>query len=323
MESRPRPPAGEQRRGDEQHREIDQAGRAERGQHVDLLEAQQLAPLGIVAAAHPGFRQRGVQVDHVRHHRGPDDPGNEQQPVAGQAWYQPGRDAPRAGPDRGQVVGETEEDDAEQAGDRQLERPVAALLQGQDAERDHRRDQPGRQHRHVEEQTQPQRGPDELGQVRRHGDELGLNPQAEGCRPPEPLAAQLRQVAPGGDTGLGGEVLHQHGHQVGHHDRPCECVAEPRPGREVGGEVTRIDVGHRGDERRAEQGQDPAGPPTGPQHLQLLGGAVTADSAGRPGTPAVTGPSRPYSPETPSRPPAPPGLLPSARTSADRRSQPE
>ena len=183
----------EQRRGDEQHREIDQAGRAERGQHVDLLEAQQLAPLGIVAAAHPGFRQRGVQVDHVRHHRGPDDPGNEQQPVAGQAWYQPGRDVPRAGPDRGQVVGETEEDDAEQAGDRQLERPVAALLQGQDAERDHRRDQPGRQHRHVEEQTQPQRGPDELGQVRRHGDELA-EPTGRGM----PSARTARGTAPAG-----------------------------------------------------------------------------------------------------------------------------
>ena len=39
--------AVEHRGGDEQHREVDQAGRAERDDHVEPLEAQQLAPLGV------------------------------------------------------------------------------------------------------------------------------------------------------------------------------------------------------------------------------------------------------------------------------------
>src|ERR1022692_483982 len=53
------------------------------------------------------------------------------------AWERPVRpasDAPRRHAHGGQVVGEPEEYDAEQATDRQLEAAVAALLQGQDRE---------------------------------------------------------------------------------------------------------------------------------------------------------------------------------------------
>ena len=71
-------------------------------EHVEPLEAQQLPPLGVVAAGHPGLRQGRVQVDDVRHHGRPDDARDEQQhaAVAGEARDQPGRDAPRAAPPR-------------------------------------------------------------------------------------------------------------------------------------------------------------------------------------------------------------------------------
>ncbi len=251
----------EQRRGHEQHRQVDQAGRAERDEHVEPLEAEQLAALGVVAAVHTGLGQGRVQVDDMRHDGSPDDARDEQQAVAaaGQARHEPGRDSPRINAHRGQIVGEPQEDDAEQAADRQLEATVAALFQSQDSERDHRRDQARRQQPDAEQQVEPDRGADELGQVGRHGDELGLRPQPRRGGPPEVVAAQFRQVAAGRDPGLGGQVLHQHGHQVGGHDRPRE---------RVGGEVARVDVGDRRDERRAEQRDDAARPAARAQQVQ-------------------------------------------------------
>ena len=85
--------------------------------------------------------------------------------------------------DRDQIVGETEEDHPEQAGDGQLEPPVATLLHSQDAERDHRGQRPGGAQRHVEQQVEAERRADELGQVGGHRDQLGLHPQAHGTPP--------------------------------------------------------------------------------------------------------------------------------------------
>ena len=53
----------------------------------------------------------------------------------------------------------------------------------------------------------------------------------------------------------------EHGHQVRRQHHPEQRVAELRAARHVGGEVARIDVGHRGDERGAQERQhrpDPA-----------------------------------------------------------------
>ena len=75
---------------------------------------------------------------------------------------------------------------------------VAALLQGEDAERDHRGDQPGRRARAAEQQVQPDRRADELGQVGRHRDQLRLHPQAQADRPRQMVPAQFGQVPAGG-----------------------------------------------------------------------------------------------------------------------------
>ena len=64
-----------------------------------------------------------------------------------------------------QVVEEAEADDPEQAGDRELEAAVAARLQREDRERDHRGDQAGGERRDAEEQVERDRGADELGEV--------------------------------------------------------------------------------------------------------------------------------------------------------------
>src|SRR5262249_21830801 len=129
-------------------------------------------------AGRPRLGQGGMQVDHVRHDRGPDDPHDQQQlAAAAQDGDQPGGDGRRAGPGGGQVVGGAEEDQAKQGGDGHFEAPVAALFHGKDAERDHGGDQAGGQQRQPEQQVQPDRRADELGQVGGHGDQFGLGPQ--------------------------------------------------------------------------------------------------------------------------------------------------
>ena len=114
---------------------------------------------------------------------------------------------------------------------------------------------PAAKQRHVEEQVQRDRGADELGQVGGHGDELGLDPQPPGHRPREVVAAQLGQVAPGGDADLRREVLDQHRHQVGGEQHPQQQVAVLRAAGDVRREVAGVDVGDAGDERRPQQGE--------------------------------------------------------------------
>ena len=80
----------------------------------------------------------------------------------------------------------------------------------------------------AEQQVQRDRRADELGQVGRHRDQLGLDPQPERDAAREVLAAQLGQVPAGRDADLGRQVLDQHRHQVRGEDHPQQQVAELR-----------------------------------------------------------------------------------------------
>ena len=203
-----------------------------------------------------------MQVDDVRHHGRAEDADGQQHAVgAVEARDQPGGELARVDADLQQVVHEAEEDDAEEAGDRELEAAVAARLQLEDREGHDRGHQAGRERRHAEEQVERDRRADELGQVGRDRDRLGLQPQPEGDGLLEVLAAQLRQVLAGGDAGLGRQVLHEHRHQVRGDDHPQQHVAVLGAARDVGGEVAGVDVGDGGDEGRAEQRDPPADAP--------------------------------------------------------------
>ena len=173
--------------------------------------------LAVVARRDAVLRQRRVQVDDVRHDRGAEDGRGQQHGVgAGEARDEAlgGRAGVEADPQR--VVEEAEDDEPEQPGDDGLEAPVAlASAAPRIAKATTAVMRPGGEERHVEEQVQRDRGADELRQVGGHGDELGLDPQPPGHRPREVVAAQLGQVAPGGDADLGREVLDQHRHEVG------------------------------------------------------------------------------------------------------------
>ena len=94
---------------------------------------------------------------------------------------------------------------------------------------------------------------DELGQIGRHRDDLRLQPQAEHCGPGVPLAANLRQVEPGGDAQLRAHRLDEHRHEVGAEHNPQQHVAVLRATGDVGGEVAGIDVGHGGHKGRTKE----------------------------------------------------------------------
>ena len=71
-------------------------------------------------------------------------------------------------------------------------------------------------------------------------------------------AAELREAVAGDDPQFGGERLKQHGHEVGEQNDPQQQVAELRPALDVGGEVARVHVSDRGDNRGSGERQESA-----------------------------------------------------------------
>ena len=70
-------------------------------------------------------------------------------------------------------------DDAGERGDRGLEPAKAALLEGEDRERSRPGDQRRGEERDPEQQVDPERGADDLGDVGRHRDQLRLQPETD------------------------------------------------------------------------------------------------------------------------------------------------
>ena len=103
-------------------------------------------------------------VDDVGHDRGAEHADGQEHAVrALEAWDQPSGEA--AGVDAGaaEVVGEAEEHDPEQAGEGDLEAPVAAGLVREDRVGDRGRHEAGDEWRHSEQKVECDRGTDELG----------------------------------------------------------------------------------------------------------------------------------------------------------------
>ena len=124
----------------------------------------------------------------------------------------------------------------------------------QQRERDRAGDHAAPQQRQVEQQVERDRPADHLGDVGRHGDELGLQPVGA----PAPAAADaiaqgLGQAAPGDDAELGREVLDEPGHDVAEHDDPDQQVAVHGARGHVARDVARVEVGDAGDEGGADQ----------------------------------------------------------------------
>ena len=193
------------------------------------------------------------------------------EPAAGQVGDQPLCRAGGGGADLQRLVQEPQEHDSQQGRDRQLEAAVALHAQLEDRERDHARDHAGEQQRDAEQQVQSERRTEELGDVGGHRDDLGLHPHPPRQRAGIVVADALGKVGVGDDPELRRQVLDQHRHRVGEHHDPQQQEAELGATLEVGGEVARIHIGDRGDERRAEHRQGGAKVAFGEQLLESTG----------------------------------------------------
>ena len=196
-----------------------------------------------------------MQIDRVRHHGGADDADGEQQRAGIGDLRHHGVDRRRRPIDRrdehlDQVA---EPDEADHAADDQLDRPESETFEHQDAVGGDRGDHHPGEERHPEQQREPDGAAEKLGQVGRHGGDLAHPPHAEHHRLRKLLAAQFGQVASGDDAELGGERLEQHGDEVGGQHHPEQLVAVAGAGLDVGREISRIDIGDRGDHRRARR----------------------------------------------------------------------
>ena len=143
------------------------------------LEAED-APLLLLGRADDAvLGERGVEVDDVRHHRRAEDPDREQDALrALEAGHEPLRDLPpgrRIGEEH--LRRERDHDHADERGDHGLEPAEAARLQREDRERGGARDQRRREERDAEQEVEADRRADELGEVGRHRDHLGLEPE--------------------------------------------------------------------------------------------------------------------------------------------------
>ena len=261
----------EHRCGRDQHRRVDDTGESHRDHHVDELEAEDPA-LGLVRRAHEAMLcERGVQIDHVRHHGCAEDADRQQHALlARERRVEPAQDVDDSWLGEECLRREREDDHADQTRDHGFEAAEAARLEREDREGRDARQHTGEEEGDAEEEVEAERGADELCEVGRHGDRLGLNPETERDRTWKAVAAHLRQVLPRRDAQLGAHRLDQHRHQVRGDDHPEQQVAELGAAGHVRREVAGVDVGDAGDEGRPEEG--PKAPHPSPLTCERLRG---------------------------------------------------
>ena len=149
----------------------------------------------------PVARERAVRVDRVRHDRRAEDGCRQQhRPGALEAGDQARRrPQPASGGRDEHAEREADRDDRDQSDDDELERARAAPgLHHEQHDRDGARDDAAPQQRDAEQQVERDRTADDLGDVGRHRDELGLQPVGAagpadcGCGRPASRAGSCR-----------------------------------------------------------------------------------------------------------------------------------
>src|SRR5919197_1511177 len=144
----------------------------------------------------PVLEQRGVKVDHVRHDRCAEDSDREQHRLSpGELRHH------RVVRDRAErrlrledLAEVADADEADDGGDRRLEGPEPEALEPEDREGGHAGDERGREEPDPEQEVEAERGAEDLGEVGRHRDHLGLEPEADRRPARAPLATDLGEV---------------------------------------------------------------------------------------------------------------------------------
>ncbi len=152
-------------------------------------------------------------------------------------------------------------DHAEQRDHQSLDPAESELLQIEDQEDVERRDDDAELERNAEDQVEPDRRADHLGDVGGDDRDLGQEPQDEGNRLRIGGAAGLGEVAAGGDGKAGAQRLQHDRHDIGDQRDDEERVAELRAARERGRPVAGIHVADGDEIARPDEGG--GAPPAG------------------------------------------------------------
>jgi hypothetical protein len=149
---------------------------------------------------------------------------------------------------------ESDRDDEQQAGDDTFEKKLPTTISDhQQQQRNHPGDDPTKWQGQTEQDPQRDRPADYFGHIGCHRHDFGLRPKGQPERTAHLLADRLGQRTSGHQPEFCRQVLHQAGHYIGCDDDPQQEVAELRAGADVSRDVSGIDIGDRGDERRPEQ----------------------------------------------------------------------
>ena len=224
---------------------------------IDRRELDRLAAVVDAVAEAARLHHAGMQVEIVRHHgraedaereiehvRIGDDLGGRREAADHRAPFRIGhRDLDR----------KAQRDDAEQRDDEGLDPAEAEVLHPQDEEHVERGDQHADLERNAEQQIEPDRGADHLGEIGGADRDLGQHPQRPRHRARKCVAAGLRQIAAGADAEPRAQRLQQDRHQVGQQRDGQQRVAELRAAGERGRPVARVHVADRDQIAGAEE----------------------------------------------------------------------
>lgn len=127
------------------------------------------------------------------------------------------RDLGEIGTGQSELRCEAKADQAQHPDDEKLDLSEAQPLHGENEKRVQRRGDDAERERQAEEQLQPDRRADDLGEVRRENPRLGEEPKSNGDRVGRMGPASLGEVESGADAEPRGKRLQHNGHQARQH----------------------------------------------------------------------------------------------------------
>ena len=222
----------------------------------------------------------------MRHHRRAQDADREVQPrrIGDEAGVrrEPRQHRLRIGARQQQLDTEARRDGGDQHDHECLQPPEAAPLEREDQQHVERGHEDSGDQRQPEQQLEPDRGADHLGQVAGDNGDLAQQPQRQRDRAGVGVAARGGEVAAGGAAQPRGQRLEHDRHDVGGEHDEQEVVAERRAAGEVGRPVARVHIADRDHVARPGERGEAAPARPGPWHRHRPEHAGQAWSALRP-----------------------------------------
>ena len=211
-----------------------------------------------------GLHQGGVQIEVMRHDRGPEHADGHIQAVREhlligriETGDQAADDLRPVRPGQADFNDEADGDNADERQSHQLQQPHATALDGQEYEGIGRGNRQPPDVRQPEEQLERDDRADHFRQIAGGDGNFAQNPQRNHHRAGILLPACLGQVSAGHDAQTRRQALQEQGHDVGKKKDPQEAIAEARSRLEVGSPVARVHVADAYEESRPGESQEP------------------------------------------------------------------